>query len=48
MLDRAFERAIWLMGIFFGGIAALLILARLLFPRRAAAPTPSQPAKRSE
>jgi hypothetical protein len=32
-IDRAFERALWLMGIFFGGSALLLILARRLFPR---------------
>ncbi len=34
MLDRAFERALWLMGLFFAGIALLLLLARLLFPRK--------------
>jgi hypothetical protein len=48
MLDRAFERALWLMGIFFGGIAALLILARLLFPRRAAPAAPPRPDGGSE
>ena len=34
MIDRAFERGVWLMVIFFAGIAALLVLARLLFPRK--------------
>lgn len=48
MLDRAFERALWLMGIFFGGIAALLILARLLFPRRLAPAAPPRPKADSE
>lgn len=48
LLDRAFERALWLMAIFFIGITALLVLARWLFPRTAATPpAPSARFKRT-
>ncbi len=36
-LERAFGYALWILGLFFGGLAALLILARLLFARSNAA-----------
>lgn len=31
LIDRTFARALWLMGVFFGGVAILMILARFLF-----------------
>lgn len=31
LMDRAFERVLWVMGFFFGGVALLLVLARVLF-----------------
>jgi hypothetical protein len=46
LMDRAFERVLWVMGFFFGGVALLLVLARVLFrpmrknePARDAQPT---------
>lgn len=40
LIDRAFERILWLLGVFFGGSALILVLARLLFPRRERARNP--------